>query len=80
MSEEEVLGQIFMIGYVGTSPSADLLNWIEEKHIGGVKIFGWNVGTLPELAEGVGTMQKIAAASRWEITRKIDPYPPESLT
>lgn len=67
MDDEEVLGQVLMIGYTGTSPSRNVLRWIEEKHIGGIKIFGWNVGSLPDLAEGVGRMQRKALESRWKI-------------
>ncbi len=67
MDDEEILGQVLMIGYTGTSPSKEVLEWIEDKHIGGIKIFGWNVDSLAELAEGVGTMQKTALQS----SRKI---------
>lgn len=67
MESEEVLGQIMMIGYTGTSPSEEVLRWIEEEHIGGIKIFGWNVGTLPELASGIGEMQRKALSSRFRI-------------
>ena len=67
MDEEEILGQIFMIGFSGTSPSEEVIRWIEEKHIGGIKIFGWNVGTLSELARGIGRMQETALKSRLKV-------------
>ncbi len=67
MSNEEILGQTIMIGFAGTSPSEEVFRWIEENHIGGIKIFGWNVGTLPELARGIGEMQKRALRSKWKI-------------
>ncbi len=60
MSDEELLGQVFLLGYTGVTPSSDILRWIEEKHIGGVKIFGWNAGELDTLAHSVGIMQERA--------------------
>ena len=42
MSDEELLGQVFMIGFKGPGADSTILRWIREKHIGGVKIFGWN--------------------------------------
>ncbi len=63
MSDAEALGQTLMLGYRGTAVPEELLEWIREKHIGGVKIFGWNVGTLESLAESVGEMQKTALES-----------------
>ncbi|MFO7848547.1 MAG: glycoside hydrolase family 3 protein, partial [Spirochaetia bacterium] len=67
MDDTELLGQIFLLAYTGTSPSDQILNWIEEKKIGGVKIFGWNAEDLKELSRGISTMQRAAAANRLSI-------------
>jgi beta-N-acetylhexosaminidase len=60
MGDLEALGQVIMLGYTGTLPSEEILTWIREKKIGGVKIFGWNVGSLSDLASSIGTMQRAA--------------------
>jgi hypothetical protein len=36
MSDQEALGQVFMIGYLGEEPSPELLDWILRRHLGGV--------------------------------------------
>ncbi|MFP4483435.1 MAG: glycoside hydrolase family 3 protein [Spirochaetaceae bacterium] len=63
MSDEEIVAQVFMVGWPGTAPSAELLRWIERRNIGGVKVFGWNTANLLELAETIGTLQRAATAS-----------------
>lgn len=63
MSDEELLGQVFMIGFKGPGADSTILRWIREKHIGGVKIFGWNGEDLKVLAGAAGTMQQTAAES-----------------
>ncbi|MFP4266663.1 MAG: glycoside hydrolase family 3 protein [Spirochaetaceae bacterium] len=67
MDDTELLGQIFLLAYTGTSPSDQILTWIEEKKIGGVKIFGWNAEDLEELSIGISTMQREAARNRLSI-------------
>jgi beta-N-acetylhexosaminidase len=57
MSEEEILAQIFMVGYSGTSPSKMLMEWIQLRGIGGVKIFGWNATDTTVLAQTIRTIQ-----------------------
>lgn len=67
MSDEELLGQVFLLGYFGRSPSTEILDWIKNKHIGGIKIFGWNAEDLQELAQSVGALQSAALESRLQI-------------
>ncbi len=67
MSDTELLGQVFMIGFSGPGADPTILAWIEEKRIGGVKIFGWNGANLPRLARAVGSMQQKALATRLQI-------------
>jgi beta-N-acetylhexosaminidase len=64
MSDEEVLGQIFMMSYPGDAPPALLFDWIERRSLGGVKIFGWNADDSTKLAAAVGAMQGRALSSR----------------
>jgi beta-N-acetylhexosaminidase len=67
MTEEELLGQVFFLGYVGTQPSEEILRWIAERHIGGVKVFTRNVDGLRSLAEGIRDMQQLSQKSRLRI-------------
>ncbi|MBN2509285.1 MAG: glycoside hydrolase family 3 protein [Spirochaetales bacterium] len=60
MTDEELAGQLFLFGYMGHTPSKEILSWIQDKHIGGIKIFGWNASDLSVLARSIGTMQKTA--------------------
>jgi beta-N-acetylhexosaminidase len=60
MSDEEALAQTFMLGWVGAEPSPLILDWIRDRHIGGVKIFGWNTGDTLKLAETVGALQRVS--------------------
>jgi beta-N-acetylhexosaminidase len=36
------------------------VDWIRDRNIGGVKIFGWNTGDTRRLAETVGTLQRLS--------------------
>ena len=67
MSDEQALAQTFMLGWVGAEPSPLIMDWIRNRNIGGVKIFGWNTGDTRKLAETVGTLQKNALATQFGI-------------
>jgi beta-N-acetylhexosaminidase len=60
MSDEEALAQTFMLGWVGAEPSPLIMDWIRDRKIGGVKIFGWNTDDTRKLAETVGSLQRTA--------------------
>ena len=63
MSDEEALAQTFMLGWVGADPSPAIMDWIQKRHIGGIKIFGWNTEDTYRLANTVGLLQKAAQQS-----------------
>ncbi|MDA8412152.1 MAG: glycoside hydrolase family 3 protein [Treponema sp.] len=63
MRPEEVLGQVFLLGYPGTLPPALILDWIEKRGIGGVKIFGWNAEDTHKLAVAIEELQSAALSS-----------------
>jgi len=67
MSDEELLGQVFLLGYSGTIPSPEILEWISARSIGGVKIFGWNASNLGELAVSISAMQRAAQETEFSI-------------
>ncbi|MDR0452822.1 MAG: glycoside hydrolase family 3 protein [Treponema sp.] len=60
MSDEDALAQTFMLGWVGAEPSPLIMDWIRDRRIGGVKIFGWNTEDTRKLAETVGVLQNAA--------------------
>ena len=63
MGPEEVLGQVFLLGFPGDRPPTLLYDWIERRGIGGVKIFGWNTEDSGRLAEAVAALQAVALAN-----------------
>jgi beta-N-acetylhexosaminidase len=65
MTDEQALAQTFMLGWVGAEPSPLIMDWIRDRKIGGIKIFGWNTGDTRKLAETVGVLQKTAL--QWEL-------------
>ncbi|MDR0374324.1 MAG: glycoside hydrolase family 3 protein [Treponema sp.] len=67
MSDEQVLAQTFMLGWVGADPSPLIMDWIRDRNLGGVKIFGWNTGDTTRLAVTVGELQKEALKGAYQI-------------
>ena len=67
MSDEEIIGQVFLLGYFGALPSPDILDWISSRNIGGVKIFGWNAEDLEKLSLSIAQMQETAGETKWGI-------------
>ncbi|MDR1625119.1 MAG: glycoside hydrolase family 3 protein [Spirochaetia bacterium] len=64
MSGEEILGQVFLVGYQSERPTPQLMAWLRQRNIGGVKIFGWNAENLSTLADSVALMQKSAYGTK----------------
>ncbi|MFP4373482.1 MAG: glycoside hydrolase family 3 protein [Spirochaetaceae bacterium] len=60
MSDEEIVAQVFMVGWPSRDPTPELLEWIRRRNIGGVKVFGWNAEDLARLARTIGTLQSEA--------------------
>jgi beta-N-acetylhexosaminidase len=65
MSDEEALAQTFMLGWVGAEPSPLIMDWIRDRHIGGVKIFGWNTEDTHKLAKAVGDLQTVSLEGKY---------------
>lgn len=61
MTRDELLAQMFLVSWSGSAPTPLILQWIRERNLGGVKIFGWNGDDVPALVEAIGTMQEAAA-------------------
>jgi len=67
MSDSELVGQLLLLGYMGTDPSPEFLEWIGTYGIGGIKIFGWNAESLYGLAAAISTMQRRSQTTRLKI-------------
>jgi beta-N-acetylhexosaminidase len=67
MSDDEALAQAFMLGWVGAEPSPLIMDWIHDRNIGGVKIFGWNTGDTLRLARTVGALQEASLKGKYKI-------------
>ena len=63
MSPEQIVGQVFLLGWDSDLPEGPILRWIRERNIGGVKIFGWNGRSVSRLAQTLGSLQEIALAT-----------------
>ncbi|MBB6478682.1 glycoside hydrolase family 3 protein [Spirochaeta isovalerica] len=67
MTDEEKIGQILMLGYMGDRPSDEIMKWVRDRGIGGIKIFGWNANDLSNLTYTISAMQEAAVANRFSI-------------
>ena len=67
MTDEQALGQLFMISWGGEEPSQNLLDWISQKNVGGVKIFGWNTDDTLRLARSIGQLQQASLQGQFNI-------------
>ncbi len=74
MTLEQRIGQLFMVGFHGTSPSPDILNLIQRYHIGGVILFSRNIGAAQEVAALTRSLQAAArdAGHRYPLLISID--------
>jgi len=67
MTDEELLGQVFFLGYLGTTPSLYIKGWILEHNLGGIKIFTRNIASLASLAQSIKDMQLLSQENRFQI-------------
>jgi len=67
MTDEQALAQIFMFGWVGAEPSPLIMDWIRQRNLGGVKIFGWNTDDTMLLARTVGELQRASLEGPFNI-------------
>lgn len=67
MSEEELLAQIFMFGWAGQEPSELLNQWVLDRGLGSVKVFGWNTDDINLVAKSVTALQEKSQQRRFKI-------------
>jgi len=67
MNDEELLAQILMFGWAGAEPSPLVTDWVAERNLGSIKVFGWNTDNTMKVAESVSLLQKKAEKTRFRI-------------
>src|SRR5579863_6937151 len=60
---EQQIGQVFMVGFQGTTPSRDLLDLIEQHQVGGVILFSRNVRDAAQTQALTNRLQASARAA-----------------
>lgn len=63
MSDEERVAQLLMISWPGEVPTGEILRWVRERNLGGIKIFGWNGENLPTLTRAIRDLQEDSLAT-----------------
>ncbi|MGL4987347.1 MAG: glycoside hydrolase family 3 protein [Treponemataceae bacterium] len=67
MTDDELLAQLFMFGWAGKEPNSLIIEWVEQRKIGSIKIFGWNTDDVNAVARDVTKLQQIAQKSPFAI-------------
>ncbi len=67
MTPDKRLGQLFLVGWPAEGPPDELVEWIERRNIGGVKVFGWNGNNLSQLTSEITRLQRIASRTEQSI-------------
>ena len=57
MTPEQRVAQTLLVSWHGHKPSSEIMRWIQNRNIGGIKVFGWNGKDLPALVNAIATMQ-----------------------
>lgn len=56
-----------MFGWAGLDPSPLVTDWVSERSLGSIKIFGWNTDDTYKVADAITKLQKIASKNRFGI-------------
>ncbi|HLI07145.1 MAG TPA: beta-N-acetylhexosaminidase [Ktedonobacteraceae bacterium] len=74
MTLEEQIGQLFMVGFWGTTPSPEVLDMISRYYVGGVILFSRNVQDTQQVLELTSSLQEAAGAAgqRYPLLIAID--------
>ena len=74
MTLEEQIGQILMVGFHGLTPTPEIIDLIQNYHIGGVILFSRNVQDTQQVLHLTRTLQEIARAAghRFPLLISID--------
>jgi len=67
MTPAERVAQLLMVSWTTEAPTPEILRWIRDRNIGGVKIFGWNGENISVLASAIRDMQTESLRTRLSI-------------
>ena len=67
MTDEELLAQVLMFGWSGDEPTKVLYQWIAERGVGSVKLYGWNTDNIYRVTESVASLQQKSVECRFKI-------------
>lgn len=67
MTDAEMLSQILMFGWAGAEPSELLNQWVSDRGLGSVKVFGWNTDNTELVAKSIASLQKKSQNRRFRI-------------
>ncbi len=67
MTDSEALAQIFMFGWAGSDVPPLLTQWVTQRELGSVKVFGWDTENEIEVAQAVSFLQTQAQNTRFQI-------------
>lgn len=60
MTAEEQIGQLLMVGFMGTTPSQEVIEMIQRYHVGGIILFSRNIQNPLQVFELTHSLQTIA--------------------
>jgi beta-N-acetylhexosaminidase len=74
MTLEEQIGQLLMVGFPGTTPTPEIIDLIQNHHIGGIIFFSRNIQSPRQVLELTSSLQHIAkeAGHRYPLLIAID--------
>ncbi len=74
MTLEDQIGQLFMVGFQGTTPSPEILAMIARYHVGGIILFSRNIQNAQQMLELTSSLQEAArvANHRYPLLIAID--------
>src|ERR1700730_5698046 len=74
MTLEEQIGQLLMVGFWGTTPSQEIIDLIQQHHIGNILLFSRNIRDAQQVLELTQSLQRIAqdAGQRYPLLIAID--------
>ena len=67
MTDSELFSQILMFGWAGAEPTELLNQWVTERGLGSVKVFGWNTDDINLVAKSIKALQQKAQNCRFKV-------------
>lgn len=67
LTPDQRVAQLLLVGWPTVEPSPEVMRWITERGLGGIKVFGWNGNDLAALTASIAEMQAAAVASGAQI-------------